>query len=68
MMPSSAVADFSHDPATNTLTVTFTTGRIYEYDEVPTDVFAAFQNAFSKGTFFNKRIRDRYRFREISPA
>ena len=31
-------------------------------------VAASFQSAFSKGTFFNTYIRDRYDFREITRA
>jgi len=46
--------------------VTFATGRIYEYVDVPAEVAASFQSAFSKGTFFNGYIRDRYDFRELT--
>ena len=46
----------------------FVTGRIYEYVDVPVEVAASFQSAFSKGTFFDTYIRDRYDFREITPA
>lgn len=48
--------------------MTFVTGRVYEYVDVPIEVAASFQSAFSKGTFFNTYIRDRYDFREITPA
>ncbi len=48
--------------------VTFTTGRVYEYYMVPATIASAFKNAFSKGTFFNKRIRDKYVCREVTPA
>jgi hypothetical protein len=47
--------------------VTFITGRIYQYAEVPPDVAGAFATASSKGVFFNHEIRDRYAFREITP-
>jgi len=50
------------------LTVTFTTGRIYEYFMIPPDVAVSFQDARSKGTFFNTKIRDRYAFREVAAA
>ena len=45
--------------------MTFITGRRYIYDDVPQDVFEAFKAAFSKGTFFNQEIRDRYAYREV---
>lgn len=67
-MPSTAIADLGYDPQQRCLTVTFITGRIYQYAEVPPDVASAFATAASKGAFFNHEIRDRYDFREITPA
>ena len=67
-MPSTAIADLDYDLGRERLTVTFVTGRIYEYVDVPREVAASFQSAFSKGSFFNGYIRDRYDFREITPA
>jgi hypothetical protein len=65
-MPSTAIADIKYDAARERLAVTFVTGRIYEYVDVPAEVAASFQSAFSKGTFFNSYIRDRYDFRELT--
>ena len=65
-MPSTAIRSFRYDPATRQLHVTFVTGRRYIYDDVPPDVFDAFKAAFSKGTFFNHEIRDRYSYREVT--
>ena len=67
-MPSTAVASIEYDQSRERLIVTFVTGRIYEYVDVPSEVAASFQSAFSKGTFFNSYIRDRYDFRELTPA
>lgn len=66
-MPSSVIAKFDYDEAHARLTVTFVTGRIYEYFAVPAAVAADFRAAGSKGAFFNTQIRDRYPFREIKP-
>ncbi len=67
-MPSSVIADIEYVPELARLTVTFTTGRIYQYFMVPSDVVTSFQAAYSKGTFFNMMIRDRFAFREVTPA
>jgi hypothetical protein len=67
-MPSSAIADIDYDHVAERLVVTFVTGRVYEYVDVPSHVAAAFQSAFSKGTFFSAYIRDRYDFKELTPA
>jgi hypothetical protein len=64
-MPSSVIASHRYDPATGNLTIEFTSGRTYVYFPVPEDVAAAFGMAVSKGIFFNKRIRDHFRCREI---
>jgi hypothetical protein len=67
-MPSTVVAKIAYEADHARLTVTFTTGRVYQYFLVPADVAARFQTAFSKGSYFNTRIRDRYAFREVTPA
>jgi hypothetical protein len=67
-MPSTAIADIKYDATRKRLAVTFVTGRIYEYVDVPAEVAASFQSAYSKGTFFNSYIRDRYDFRELTLA
>jgi lysyl-tRNA synthetase class 2 len=64
-MPSSVIANFDYDPAHARLTVTFVTGRVYQYFAVPAAVAADFRAALSKGSFFNTHIRDRYPFREL---
>lgn len=67
-MPSNVIEDFEYEEELARLTVTFTTGRIYEYFMVPPYVAASFQAAFSKGTYFNTKIRDHYSFREVVAA
>lgn len=66
-MPSSVIESIDYQSDHARLTVVFTTGRIYEYYLVPPSLAAAFQTAFSKGTFFNTQIRDHFAYREIAP-
>jgi lysyl-tRNA synthetase class 2 len=65
-MPSTAVRDIRYNSERTQLQVTFVTGRTYVYLDVPETVYAAFTASTSKGTFFNRFIRDRYRFRELA--
>ncbi|MGY4513904.1 KTSC domain-containing protein [Bradyrhizobium sp. USDA 3650] len=65
-MPSSVIRFFRYAPETRELKVTFVSGRLYVYEDVPPEVAAAFRNARSKGTFFNHEIRDRYLYRDIT--
>ncbi|MGH6785429.1 MAG: KTSC domain-containing protein [Novosphingobium sp.] len=59
-MPSTAIRHLDYDPARAALEVTFVTGRRYRYERVPAKVAEDFRGAFSKGRFFNARIRDRF--------
>jgi hypothetical protein len=65
-MPSTAIAGIQYDAERERLTVTFVTGRVYEYIDVPPNVARAFRSAMSKGTYFNGYIRDRYDYRELT--
>ena len=67
-MPSTAISAIDYEAAHARLTVTFTTGRVYQYFMVPEEIAAAFKAATSKGRFFNAQIRDRYTCREITPV
>ena len=65
-MPSTAIKNFRYDPESRTLSVWFVpTGKRYDYESVPPQTVAAFRDSFSKGRFFNARIRDRFRYREV---
>ena len=50
------------------LRITFVSGRIYAYSDVPQSIYESFVAAPSRGTFFNIAIRGRYRFREIGSS
>ena len=65
-MPSSVIRFFRYAPDTRELKVTFVSGRLYVYEEVPAEVAAAFKEARSKGSFFNREIRDRYAYRDVT--
>jgi hypothetical protein len=59
-MPSHVIRRFSYDPDSRSLEIAFLNGRHYLYSNVPPDVGTAMQRSFSKGEFFNHRIRDRF--------
>jgi hypothetical protein len=67
-MPSTAIRTIDYDAEQHQLWVTFVSGRTYVYDRVPEDVHQAFVGYSSKGEFFNRFIRDRYRHREVKKA
>ena len=65
-MPSSVIRFFRYVPETRELKVTFVSGRLYVYEDVPPEVAAAFTASRAKGIFFNREIRDRYAYRDIT--
>jgi lysyl-tRNA synthetase class 2 len=65
-MPSSVIHRFDYDERDRRLDVEFVSGRRYRYHGVPARIVAAFRSATSKGAFFNRRIRDRFRFTRLS--
>ena len=64
-MPSSVIRRLDYDEPRRRLGVTFVSGDVSEYEGVPSEVNAAFRNAFSKGRVFGPSIRDRYPFRRV---
>ena len=64
-MPSTVIRSFDYNPGRKALDVEFVSGRRYRYAGVPPEVAEAFREAFSKGRFFNARIRDRYGCTEL---
>ena len=64
-MPSTVIRRFDYRPETRELEILFVTGRRYVYANVPEEAVRKFRAAFSKGSHFNRYIRDRYPCREI---
>jgi lysyl-tRNA synthetase class 2 len=64
-MPSTVIRSFAYDRAGAALDVTFVTGRRYRYFLVPPYIADGMSEAFSKGRYFNARVRDRFPFEEL---
>ena len=59
-MPSSVIRWFRYDETRRVLRVTFTSGEVYDYADVPPEVAAGLKAAPSQGRFFGSDIRDHY--------
>lgn len=64
-MPSTAIAQFDYDAVQHRLDVQFVSGRRYSYHDVPAEAAEALRAAPSKGAYFNRYIRDRFRFTRL---
>jgi hypothetical protein len=65
-MPSSVIAAMTYDPTSCILRVVFVSGMVYDYKNVPEEVFREMKKAGSKGTFLNQHIKGNYEFEKIS--
>ena len=65
-MPSSVIRRFRYDERRRRLTVTFVSGEVYEYENVPPEAAEDFRAAPSKGRFFGADIRDRYPYQRLT--
>jgi len=45
-----------------TLELEFTSGDVYQYFDVPVEVYLKLRQSESLGRFFNERIKENYRF------
>jgi hypothetical protein len=64
-MPSTAIRRVFYRAAARELDVEFVTGRVYRYFAVPEAVATGFARYRSKGAYFNRALRDRFRFEEL---
>jgi lysyl-tRNA synthetase, class II len=62
----SVIKGFNYNSATQTLTVEFTGGSIYEYYKVPPEIKEALENAPSDGKYFNESIKGKFKYEQLS--
>ncbi|CAN5347303.1 hypothetical protein BH09BAC6_BH09BAC6_33960 [soil metagenome] len=64
-MPSSVVASMKYDPDTAVLRIVYTSGAIYDYLDVPEEVYIAMKTSGSKGVFLNEKLKPNYEFEKV---
>ena len=65
IMPSSVVKAMHYDAQTHTLRILYVSGIVYDYKEVPAEVYEAMKNSGSKGIFINAQIKGKYEFKKV---
>jgi len=53
----------SYDEGSRRLVITFRSGSVYEYTDVPRDVYLGISAAPAKGVYFSTYVKDRYPYR-----
>lgn len=59
-LSSSAITAVNYNENTKVLTITFTSGKSYDYFGVPESVYRGLISAYSAGEYFNEHIKDQY--------
>ena len=67
-MPSAVIAGYAYDPDQQTLEVRYHSGKVYHYLNVPEKVFRAMRSTMVKGIWFNRHIKGKYSFKEVTPG
>jgi len=62
---SSAVRSVGYDQKSLILEIEYTNGSIYDYYDVPPEIYQEFCEADSMGAFVNFRIKPNFQYREV---
>jgi hypothetical protein len=65
-MPSSVIEKYEYDAEKRILLVTFLSGKVYAYKNVPKQVYVKMREYTSKGRYLNLFVKGFYDFEEIS--
>ncbi|SHN73563.1 KTSC domain-containing protein [Bradyrhizobium erythrophlei] len=62
---STNIAEVGYDPNSRTLEVLFNSGAVYQYFDVPQQIYNDLMQAPSKGGFVNANVKGHYRYARI---
>ena len=63
---SSTLRSVGYDYQTRTLEIEFVNGRVYQYEDVPPEVYAELIEGPTKGRYFNAHIRNAFAYRQVA--
>ncbi|MEO6636969.1 MAG: KTSC domain-containing protein [Ginsengibacter sp.] len=64
-MPSSVISAMEYYNVSATLQIVFIPGTIYDYKNIPEEIYSAMKTSSSKGTYLNQHIKGRYDFEKV---
>jgi hypothetical protein len=67
-MPSSVIRSYHYFEEEQKLRITFVSGLVYDYLDVPAVLYDEFKKALSKGTFFNLYIKNQHSFVKVGSS
>ena len=67
-MPSAVIAAYHYDASSETLEIRYHSGKVSHYLSVPEKVFREMRSTMVKGIWFNRHIKGKYPFEEVTPG
>jgi len=67
-MPSAVIAAYHYYADNETLEIRYHSGKVYHYLNVPERVFKQMRSTMVKGIWFNRHIKGKYPFKEVTPG
>ncbi len=65
LVSSSNLSAVGYDPGQAVLEIEFHNGGVYQYFDVPAEIYEGLMGAGSKGSYFHAYIRDQYAYRRV---
>lgn len=62
---SSDIRSIGYDIETQTLEIEFHNGGVYQYYDVPENIYHGLMNANSHGSYFHKNIKNTYKYKKL---
>ena len=62
---SSNLSSIGYDSESHTLEIEFHSGGVYQYFDVPQQIWDELMRASSHGSYFHRHVKDRYRWAKI---
>ena len=62
------IAAYNYDAPSEILTIRYHSGKVYNYLHVPEKVFREMRATMVKGIWFNRHIKGKYPFVEVTPG
>ena len=65
-MPSTVISTISYDKGQAILKIIFVSGMVYNYENVPEEIYNGLLSSASKGIFFNQYIKGKFKFKKLN--
>jgi len=67
-MPSAVIKSYQYEADTQIFEVVYHSGKVYHYLNVPESEYRQFKATMVKGIWFNRHIKNKYAFKEVTPG